>query len=88
MEAIVPMEFVIPSLRIAVTEKLSPEESVQNRIDQLMQLDEDRIHSSYTTSIIRNRRTEWVNRHVKQKNFKEQDLVLVYRSKLVSILGS
>ena len=72
LEAVVPMEFVVPSLRIAMTEKLLLEDSVQNRLDQLMQLEEDRIQSSYTTSVIRNRRTDWVNRHLKQKIFKEQ----------------
>ena len=82
LEAIVPMEFVVPSLRVAMTEKLLPEDSVENRVDQLMQLEEDRIQSSYIASVIRNRRTDWVNRHQKQKIFKEQDLVLVYRSKL------
>ena len=82
LEAMVPMEFVTPSLRIDLTERLLLEESLQNRVEELLSLEEDRIQSSYIASVVRNRRTAWVNRHIKQKIFKEQDLVLIYKSKL------
>ena len=35
VEAVVPMEFLVPSLRIAAAEKLGWEESVDRRIEQL-----------------------------------------------------
>lgn len=43
LEVVVPMEFITPSLRVPVTEKLLPEDSIQNRVDQLLNLEEDRI---------------------------------------------
>ncbi len=46
LEAIVPMEFVVPSLRIAIQHKLSDEDSSVFRQEQLLQLDEDRIQAS------------------------------------------
>ena len=42
LEAIVPMEFIVPSLRVATTMKLSGHQSLQHRLNSLMQLDEDR----------------------------------------------
>ena len=42
LEAIVPMEYVVPSLRIAAQEQLSHEDSLPRRLDQFQQLEEDR----------------------------------------------
>ena len=65
LEAVVPMEFITQSLRVAVFERLLPEESLQNRVEELMNLEEDRFQSSYVASVVKNRRIEWVNRHLK-----------------------
>ena len=42
LEAVVPMEFITQSLRVAVSERLLPKESLQNRVDELINLEEDR----------------------------------------------
>ena len=43
LEAVVPMEYIVPSLRIAIVEKWFEKESLPFRIEDLMQLEEDRI---------------------------------------------
>ena len=48
IEAVVPMEFLVPSLRIAVENKLSPENSLNDRLDQLLALEQDRLYRQHT----------------------------------------
>ena len=87
LEAVVPMEYLVPSLRVAAENRLSPEDSVNHRLDQLLGLEEDRLQSAYIAEIIQQRRQAWVNRNIKLKIFKEDDLVLLYNSKLGSHVG-
>lgn len=45
LEAVVPMEFMIPSLRMTMEEKLPMKESQEERIQELLNLEEERQHS-------------------------------------------
>ena len=45
MEAISPLEFVVPSMRIAVSNRLLPDESFVYRVEQIRQLEEERYTS-------------------------------------------
>ena len=87
LEAVVPMEFIIPSLRVAISKKLSLEESVVHRLDQLRTLEEDRFHSAYVATVIQNRRAAWLNKNLKKKVFREGDSVLLYSSRLGKFPG-
>lgn len=82
LEAVVPMEFVVPSLRIAIQNRMSPEASVKHRQRYLLQLEEDRVMSAYVAEIVQKRRQAWVNMNVKFKVFKEGDWVMLYNSRL------
>lgn len=82
LEAVVPMEFLVPSLRVAVAHKLSEDDSLQYRMEKLLELEQDRIHSSYVSDVIQQRRQAWINRNIKFKLFEKGDLVLLYNSKL------
>ena len=46
LEAVMPMEFLVPSLRVAVRERLT-EEALTKRLVDLEQLEETRIHAAY-----------------------------------------
>lgn len=52
LEAVVPMKYIVSSLRIAINEKLSEKESLSFRVDGLMQLEEDRLQSAYISTVI------------------------------------
>jgi hypothetical protein len=39
--ALMPLEFVVPSLRISLTTQMSDEQSLQKWLDELMELEED-----------------------------------------------
>ena len=46
LEAVMPMEYLVPSLRVAVRERLT-EESLTERLVDLEQLEETRLHVAY-----------------------------------------
>ena len=82
LEAVVPMEYVVPSLRIAIQAKMTPKDSNHFRETQLMQLEEDRTISAYIAEVIQRRRQAWVNRNIQFKIFHVRDWVLIYNSRL------
>ena len=82
LEAVVPMEFMIPSLRMAVQEKLPMEKSREERIQELLSLEEDRQQSILVAEAVQKRRKSWADRHGKQKVFTKGDHVLIFNSKL------
>ena len=82
LEAVVPMEFMIPSLKMAVQEKLPMEKSREERIQELLSLEEDRQQSILVAEAVQKRRKAWADRHGKQKVFTKGDHVLIFNSKL------
>lgn len=82
IEAVVPMEYVIPSLRLTVHHRLNPKESILHRQRELLKLEEDRIHSAYTAEVGQHRRQAWMERQVKFKIFQKDDWVMLYNSRL------
>ena len=79
LEAVVPKEFLVPSLKVAVDQKLPIQESLKFRQHHLNQLEEDRSLNAYVSEVIQNRRQAWVNRNVKFKIFKNGDWVMLYK---------
>jgi hypothetical protein len=47
MEAVVPMEYLVPILRIAAFTYMDDTGIVQNRLTQLVELEEDRFFAGY-----------------------------------------
>ena len=45
LEAVMPIEFQVPSLRVQVTARLPEAQSEQYRLEQLLELGKDRIES-------------------------------------------
>jgi hypothetical protein len=42
-EAVMPLEFVVPSLRVSLATQMTDDQSLQHRLDELMELEEDRM---------------------------------------------
>ena len=82
LEAVVPMEYIGSSLRIAIQQRLSPDKSILHRQRQLLKLEEDRLISSYMAELLQNKRKAWIDRQVKFKIFQKGDWVMMYNSKL------
>ena len=56
LEVVVSMEFMVPSLRMAIKEKVPMEQSRVERIQELLQLEEDQHHNILVTDAIQKRR--------------------------------
>ncbi|KAH7440259.1 hypothetical protein KP509_04G098600 [Ceratopteris richardii] len=82
-EAILPFEFGVPSLRIAVRKGLVPEHSFAYKMDQLRQLDEQRYHSFLLLQEVQSRQKKWHDRNLRTKIFRPGDLVLYFHSKMI-----
>ncbi|MCO5607773.1 hypothetical protein L7F22_061974 [Adiantum nelumboides] len=52
IEVVVPMEYVIPSLRLSIQHRMSPEESIFHRQMELLKLEEDQIQSAYLVEVV------------------------------------
>jgi hypothetical protein len=86
-EAVVPLEFLVPSLLVATITNITEQGVVQERISQLMLMEEDRILAGFHQEVHKERDKSWHDRHIKKKSFKEGDLVLMYNSKYLQHQG-
>ncbi|KAL3678283.1 hypothetical protein R1sor_021239 [Riccia sorocarpa] len=76
VEALVPMEFIVPTLRIATEYSLNAEEGIQERLMQLLKLEEAREVAYEHQCGIQNRRKKYIDSHRKMFNLKKDDKVL------------
>jgi len=64
IESILPIEFEVPSLRIAVDHRMTTNQSLRDRLEQLEALDEARMVSTqHIEAIQRRRKIAFDNRH-------------------------
>jgi hypothetical protein len=82
-EAMVPLEFLVPILRVAAITHMTEQGAVQERLNQLMTMEEDRILARFQQQVQKSRDKAWHDRHIKKKTFKEGDLVLMYDNKSI-----
>ena len=62
-EAVVPPEFMIPSLRIAIENKLGDMESLRERLHNLNKLEEKRLLAQWATEVTQNRHKASHDKH-------------------------
>jgi hypothetical protein len=66
---------------------LSDSGAVEERLSQLVQLEEDRFVAGFHQQVQKEREKAWHDRHIKQKKFQVGDLVLLYDSKFMQHPG-
>ncbi|XP_050881388.1 uncharacterized protein LOC127084911, partial [Lathyrus oleraceus] len=76
MEAVLPIEVEIPSMRILMETKLEEAEWIQNRFDQLNLVDEKRLTSLCHGQLYQKRLKRAFDKKVRVREFREGDLVL------------
>ena len=54
---------------------------VKERLNQLMEMEEDRILAGFHQEVQKARDKAWHDRHIKRNSFREGDLILLYDSK-------
>ena len=78
LEAIVPMEYLVPSLRIVAFTYMDDFGILQERLAWLVELEEDRFIAGFHQQVQKEREKAYHDRHIKKKAFKQGDLVLAY----------
>lgn len=76
MEAVLPIELEIPSLRIALESQVSEIDWTQARYDELLLLDEKRLRAAQHAQSYQRKMAWAFNKHVRPRNLKEGDFVL------------
>jgi hypothetical protein len=87
LEVVVPMEYLVPSLRIASFTDMDDTGAVRERLAQLVELEEEIFIIGFHQQIQKEREKAYHDRHIKKKTFKQGDLVLVYDSKFIKHPG-
>jgi hypothetical protein len=86
LEFVVPMEYLVQGMRIAAFTDMDDTSVVQERIAQLVELEEDRFITGFNQQVHKEREKAYHDRHIKKKAFKQGDLALVYDSKFMKHL--
>ena len=89
LEAVMPVEFQIPILRIQVKERMTEEASERIRLQQLLALGETRVHSLAVLELDQQRRKAFVDRHRgrNEKMFGVGKAVLVFQTRMGKMPG-
>ena len=80
IEAVLPLERQIPSLWIAIQERLTNEENTQLRLEELEALDEKRLEAQQHLECYQAGLSWAFNKKVKPRSFQQGDLVLAVQS--------
>ncbi|XP_057803083.1 uncharacterized protein LOC131018370 [Salvia miltiorrhiza] len=83
VEAVIPLEQQIPSLRIAIQEGLTEEENARLRLEELEALDERRLEAQQRLECYQARLSKAFNKKVRPRSFQVGDLVLAVRRPII-----
>ena len=75
MEAVLPVEIEMGSLRVALENQITETESAQSRYDQLSLLDEKKLRATDHVQAYQRKMTRAFGKRVKPKKFQKGDLV-------------
>ena len=62
-----PMEYIVPSLRIATTTGMDDESALKEHVVQLIQLEEDSFIAGFHQCVEKDRQKAWHDHHIKNK---------------------
>lgn len=83
VEAVLPLEKQIPSLRIAIQEGLTEEENARLRLEELEALDEKRLEAQQRTECYQACLSRSFNKKVNSRSFQIGGLVLAVRRRII-----
>ena len=81
------MEYIVPSLRIVALTKMTDTGAIEERLVQLVQMEEDRFIAGFHQNVEKQRHKSLHDRHITTKQFKVGGLVLMYDSKFLKHSG-
>jgi len=87
-EAVMPMEYNVPSLRIATVRDMAYPNIMKERMSQILALEEVRFIAGFHQQVRKAREKAWNDRNIKKKTFQEGYLVLLYDNKFMKFPGN
>ncbi|XP_074288214.1 uncharacterized protein LOC141613381 [Silene latifolia] len=84
VEAVLPLEMQIPSLRIAIQEELTEDENDKLRLAELEALDEKRLDAQQKLQCYQARMSRAFNKKIRPRSFQVGDLVLAIRRPIIT----
>ena len=78
-----PMEYIVPSLRISTFTEMDDPAAFNERMAKILELEEDRFIVGFQHQVQKAREKAWHDRHIKKNHFQNGDLVLLYDSKFM-----
>jgi len=82
-----PMEYIMPIICIAAFIGMVDHRALEERLTQLMELEEDRFLAGFHKQLQKEREKSWHDQHIKLHMFKVNDSVLLYDSKFAMFVG-
>jgi hypothetical protein len=82
------MEYLVPSLIIDSFTDMDDTIVVQESLAQLVELEEDKFVARFHQQVQKDKEKAYHDKHIKKKEFKQSDLVLVYDNKFIKHLGN
>ena len=68
-EAVMPMEYIVPSLRISAFTEMDDPDMMKERLAKILELEEDRFIAGFQQQVQKAREKAWHDRHIKKKQF-------------------
>ena len=81
------MEYIISSLRIVVIIDMTDVGVVEERLSQLLQLEEEHFVADYHQNVEKERHKVWHDQHIKSNKLQVSGIVLLYDSKFLKHPG-
>ena len=77
-----PMEYIAPSLRVVAITEMIDVDVVEERLLQLIHLEEERFVAVFHQNVEKQRKKVWHDRHIKRNHFEVGGLVIMYDNKI------
>ena len=77
------MEYIVSSLRIAALTEMIDTDAIDERLMQLIQMEEERFIVGFHQNMEKQWKRVWHNRHIRTKQFRVGRLVLMYDNKFL-----
>jgi len=84
---VVPVEFLVPILRITAFREMDDTTAEAKRMSQLLEMEEDRFIIGFQQKVQKAWDKAWHDRHIKHNIFQVGDLVFLYDSNFFKHLG-
>ena len=68
-EAVIPMEYIVPSLRISTFTEINDPALMIEILTKILKLEEDRFIAGFQQQVQKAREKVWHDRHIKKKHF-------------------